>query len=67
MKPLTITVDEFCRVVGVGRTTAYALLKTGEIARVKSGRRTLILVDSVEHWIERCTVPISVVPSGMAR
>jgi excisionase family DNA binding protein len=40
--PLAFSVREFCRVVGVGRTTAYALIRRGELASVKIGNRRLI-------------------------
>jgi excisionase family DNA binding protein len=59
VNPLTISVEEFCRLVGVGRTLAFSLLKAGEIVRVKCGRRTLVRLDSVERYVDRCTVPAS--------
>ena len=33
-----LTVDELCEVLKIGKNTAYALLKSGEIKSVKIGR-----------------------------
>jgi len=41
-EPLAYRVDEFCRVVGLGRTTVYALIAQGKLASVKIGNRRLI-------------------------
>ena len=39
---LTYTVEEAARLLGVGRGTAYAAVKAGEIPSVRIGRRVLI-------------------------
>ena len=41
-EPLAYRVNEFCRVVGLGRTTVYALIAEGRLATVKVGNRRLI-------------------------
>jgi excisionase family DNA binding protein len=41
-EPLAYRVNEFCRVVGLGRTTVYALIGDGTLATVKIGNRRLI-------------------------
>ncbi len=41
-EPLAYRVNEFCRVVGLGRTTVYALIAEGKLATVKVGNRRLI-------------------------
>lgn len=53
MKPFTITISEFCRRVGVGKTSAYSLINRGLITKVRIQGRTLITVESVEALIAR--------------
>jgi excisionase family DNA binding protein len=44
-EPLAYGVTEFCRVVGLGRTTVYGLIAEGKLATIKIGNRRLI-----PHW-----------------
>ena len=53
MEKRTLSVNQFCESIGIGRTKAYELLAQGEIEAVRIGRRTLITVRSVEALIER--------------
>lgn len=48
-----ISVQQFCDAYSLGKTRAYELLNAGEIEAIKSGHRTLILLESVEAWVER--------------
>jgi len=41
-EPLAYRVNDFCRVVGLGRTSVYALMAEGKLATVKVGNRRLI-------------------------
>ena len=45
------TVKDFCRVYGVGRTTAYELMRQGALSFRHVGKRTLILEDSARAWL----------------
>ena len=45
-----MTLKEFSKQFGIGRTTAYRLLQSGEITAKKAGRRTLIERASAEDW-----------------
>lgn len=45
-EPLAYRVNEFCRVVGLGRTTVYALIADGTLATVKIGGRRLVPRDA---------------------
>jgi excisionase family DNA binding protein len=47
-----LTVADFCRMTGVGKTTAYAALRDGQISRKKLRNRTLISRDEAIAWIE---------------
>jgi excisionase family DNA binding protein len=40
-EPLAYRVNEFCRVVGLGRTKVYALIAEGKLATIKIGGRRL--------------------------
>jgi excisionase family DNA binding protein len=44
---LLFSIPETCRLLSIGRTTAYQLLKSGLLQKKKIGRRTLITRDSV--------------------
>jgi excisionase family DNA binding protein len=44
-------IDEFCRLYGIGRTTAYYEIATGRLRAVKVGRRTLVPHDAAEAWL----------------
>lgn len=42
IEPDLLSVEEFCRAIGVGRTTTYELIAAREIVPIRIGRRTLI-------------------------
>lgn len=47
----TYSIDEFCRLHNIGRTTFYGLVKEGKgPAIMKVGRRTLITVEAAQNW-----------------
>ena len=45
-----ISISEFCRTYGVGRTMVYQLIKDGVLPAIKCGRRTLISWEEAEAW-----------------
>ena len=47
------TTDELVRWLGLGRTKAYEMLRTGEIPSYKIGRIRRIRRRDVEGWLER--------------
>lgn len=51
MEPLTISVSEAARVIGLGKTRTWALISSGELAAVKLGRRTLVRTDSLRALV----------------
>ena len=53
MTKIALTIDEAVAMSGISRTTLYALIKTGELTRVKIGARTLIRHRDLEALIER--------------
>ena len=42
LEPLAYRIEDFCRVVGLGRTTVYALISDRKLDTVKIGNRRLI-------------------------
>ncbi len=46
-------ISEACRISGLSRSEIYRRLATGDIRAVKSGSRTLILVDSLAEHLAR--------------
>ncbi len=46
-----ITIDELCELLMIGRTTAYRLLRSGEIKAFKIGKVRKISKASVELYI----------------
>lgn len=49
--PLAVSVAEAVRMVGLGRTTLYAMIAAGKLKTRKCGRRTLIETESVRQFI----------------
>jgi excisionase family DNA binding protein len=47
----TATVDETALIVGCGRTTVYEEINAGRLRARKIGRRTLILREDREAWL----------------
>jgi excisionase family DNA binding protein len=50
--PLLLTVEQSAKLVGIGRTTAYSLVKSGEWKTIKIGRLTRLTREILEDWIE---------------
>jgi len=55
--PLLYSVEETKRLLGLGTTTIYQLLKDGALERVKCGTRTLIKGPSVRRLAEEGHTP----------
>jgi excisionase family DNA binding protein len=47
-KPLAVTVRNACKLLGIGNTTMWALIKTGRVKTVSIGRRRLVIYSSLE-------------------
>lgn len=50
-EPLAYSINDACRVSGIGRTTLYALIGKGEIKVRKVGTRTLVPADSLRNFL----------------
>jgi excisionase family DNA binding protein len=49
--PLLCSVGEACRMLGLGRTKVYELIKQGKLDTVRVGRRRLIVVESIHNYL----------------
>jgi hypothetical protein len=44
--PISVTVDNFCRISDLGKTTVYGMIASGKLQSIKIGKRRLILMAS---------------------
>jgi excisionase family DNA binding protein len=50
-RPLAVTVKTACKLVSVGNTTMWALIKVGRVKTVRVGRRRLVIYASLETLV----------------
>lgn len=50
---LAVSPNEAARICGIGRTTLYTALSSGDLKSVKIGTRRLILVETLRAWLKR--------------
>ena len=48
----TLTVDEFCEMVGIGRSTFYKAVGAGDLKVRKYGKRTFITQEEMKRFVE---------------
>lgn len=58
-EPLLVSTKEACRLLGIGNTTLYALVKSDSLAVVRIGRRTLVTMVSIKSLIEKNATDIT--------
>lgn len=52
MEKLAYSIKETAAVLGVGRTSIYAMVGDGRLETFKVGRRTLIKVESIRRFVD---------------
>lgn len=52
MQPITVSISDTAKALGLGRTSIYALIREGRLATVKLGRRNLVKVESIRRLLE---------------
>ena len=48
---LAVSPNEAARICGIGRTTLYAALSSGELKSAKIGTRRLIRLEAIREWL----------------
>lgn len=51
LKPLLISIPEAARLIGLGKSKFYALVKAGDITLVKLGGRSLVSVEALHDYV----------------
>jgi excisionase family DNA binding protein len=49
--PLAVSVKTACKVLGIGNTTMWALIKAGRVKTVSVGRRRLVIYATLESLL----------------
>ena len=52
LEKVVLTIDEACAVSGMGLTTIYAAIKTGQLEARKKGPRMIVLRKELDRYIE---------------
>lgn len=55
--PIAVSIADAVRISGMGRTSLYIAIQRGSLAVKKSGRRTLVPVDSLKAWLANLPEP----------
>lgn len=51
VRPLAVRVRDACKLVGIGRSKLYELIRAGEISTFKVGTMTLISIAELERFV----------------
>ena len=49
--PLTLRVEDLMPILGIGRNTAYELVRSGQIRSIRIGRQLRIPKDAVQEYL----------------
>lgn len=52
MEPITVTVADARKAIGIGHTKLYELIGAGKLRTVKVGRRTLVTTESIRAFVD---------------
>lgn len=55
LEKMLFSIEEAAELLGIGRSTAYDLVKGGELPSVKIGRRRLVPREALHTWIRKKT------------
>lgn len=56
MTKISVTIPEAAEMIGIGRSSLYALFKEKKLTPRKCGKRTLILVEDLERYVKSLPV-----------
>lgn len=52
MNPLSVSIADACRLLGLSRSSILALIARGHLASIKAGRRTLIPTTALYQFLD---------------
>jgi excisionase family DNA binding protein len=52
LEPLTLTINDACKVIGIGRTSLYELIRQGRLKTIKVAGRTLVPMAALRVLVE---------------
>lgn len=52
-RQLAVRVAEAARMLDIGRSKAYELIRTGELPSIRVGKTVRVPVDALEAWVRR--------------
>jgi excisionase family DNA binding protein len=52
---LAVRVSEAARMLDIGRSKAYELIRTGDLPSIRVGKTVRVPVDALEAWVSRQT------------
>ena len=50
-RPLTLRVEDLIPILGIGRNTAYELVRSGKIRSIRIGRQLRIPKDAIQDYL----------------
>jgi excisionase family DNA binding protein len=50
---ITLSINDFCRYTGIGRTSVYLMLEDGRLRSKRLGKKVLIEVASYREWLAK--------------
>lgn len=53
VEPLAVRIPLAAQMLGIGKSTLYEMIASGEIETIKVGRSTLVPTDSLRAFLER--------------
>jgi excisionase family DNA binding protein len=53
MEPISVSIIEAAKMIGLGRTSIYAMIADGRLEAFKVGRRTLVRVESIKRLVAK--------------
>jgi excisionase family DNA binding protein len=55
MEPLSVTVPDACKIIGVQTTKLYELIGAKRLDAIRVGRRTLVTTQSLRRLVDQLT------------
>ena len=53
IETISVTIDEAVRCTGIGRSTLYQAIASGDLPSFKNGKRRLFLYEDLKGWVRQ--------------